>query len=91
MVFCSGVTASDLYPDVHNHEPLELSRNPVPSPSGSLMMAAPQHQQGMVQMFAYPDATQAALFQQATLDPVAYASAAAAAYGLQAHPQLQQF
>ncbi|KAL5267218.1 hypothetical protein ACHWQZ_G004308 [Mnemiopsis leidyi] len=49
-------------------------------------------QAGMVQMFAYPDLNQAALFQQTALDPVAYAAAASAAsaYGLQPH-QLQQF
>ena len=68
--------------------------------SGSLLMAAPTQQQaasaaaqaGMVQMFAYPDLNQAALFQQTALDPVAYAAAASAAsaYGLQPH-QLQQF
>ncbi|XP_063685170.1 probable RNA-binding protein 46 isoform X9 [Bolinopsis microptera] len=68
---------------------------------GSLLMAAPTQQQaasaaaaqaGMVQMFAYPDLNQAALFQQTALDPVAYAAAASAAsaYGLQPH-QLQQF
>ncbi|XP_063685163.1 APOBEC1 complementation factor-like isoform X3 [Bolinopsis microptera] len=70
-------------------------------PVGSLLMAAPTQQQaasaaaaqaGMVQMFAYPDLNQAALFQQTALDPVAYAAAASAAsaYGLQPH-QLQQF
>lgn len=55
--------------------------------------AAAAAQAGMVQMIAaYPDLNQAALFQQAAMDPVtsAYvAASAASAYGIQ--PQLQQF
>ena len=60
--------------------------------SAAAAAAAQAAQAGMVQMFAYPDLSQAALFQQG-MDPVAtaYATAtAAAAYGLQPH-QLQQF